>query len=514
MNVKYVLESGLFERRDIRSGRIYQPGSSPKYGVIFTANAEKSEDDSGLTPDLLQGAYIEGIPYPETAEDRVFEILGGYFYHDNYPDPGIATKVFGIVLEPEFGMTEGGTATLKEKWVLEDSKKPMLDESYWSKKFGKHHGWTFVVTLKEKEKYLTSDEEMKIFVYYPEIQKIEVTCGGCITDNKVRRRKVKYTVSVGGGKCEKWTWHLGDGTTNAGIGSPEATMEYSYAQKPGNRPKLCLLGHKPCEEISREVELEGFEECPPCPVIKDIKYKSILRNKLIDTHEFTAEVSRQPDSLEWDFGDGSPKERTNLLTLQHKYRIQTNNTAYSVNLTSFGPEDCRDKMEKSVLVKAATVFSKCCIWFNLIIAFLLAATFGTFLVYCVGKFFNQIFDFNWTLTILAIQIVLAVVAIIMWYLFIRRKKCPEPDTFDWVKIGFVISLAGFLDALYVRNCCDTWWLMIVLVLLGFAGYLLYSWMKKCGFRLVEFLYYFIACALAVVLVCYYIANGVFANCLH
>jgi hypothetical protein len=514
MNVKYVLESGLFERRDIRSGRIYQPGASPKYGVIFTANAEKSEDDSGLLPELMPGAFIEGVTYPETESDRIFEILGGYFYHDNYPAPGIATNVFGIALEPEFGMTEGGMTTLKEKWVLEDPKKPMLDESYWSKEFGKHHGWTFIVTLKEKEKYPTSDEEMKIFVYYPEIQAIDITYGGCIADNKLRRRKVKFTVTVAGGKCESWTWHFGDGTTKTGTGRPETTIEYLYLKKPAISPKLCLLGHKPCEEVSKEVELTDFEECLPCPVITDIKYKSIARINQTDTHEFTADVSRQPDALEWDFGDGTPKEKTNVLNIKHSYKIPAQDTTYSVQVTSFGPEDCRDSMEKSVLVKSAAAVSKCCIWFNLLIAFLFATTSGTFLVYCVGKFFDKIENYGWLITILIIQILLAITAIIGWYILVRQKKCSEHVTCDWIKIGWVVSLAGMSDAVYVRNCCANWWLAVILILLGFAGYLIYTWIKKCSLKIKELAYYLIVCFLAVVLVCYFVADGLLGHCLH
>ncbi len=514
MNVKYVLESGLFERRDIRSGRIYQPGSSPKYGVIFTANAEKSEDTSGLMPELMPGAFIEGVAYPESETDRVFEILGGYFYHDNYPAPGIVTNVFGIVLEPEFGMTEGGTTTLKEKWVLEDPKKPMLDESYWSKEFGKHHGWTFIVTLKEKEKYPTSDEEIKIFVYYPEIQAIEVTYGGCIAENKLRHRKVKFTVSVAGGKCESWTWHFGDGKTKTGAGRPETATEYLYLKKPAISPKLYLSGHKLCEEVSKEVELPYFEECLPCPLITDIKYKSIARDNQTDMHEFMAEVSQQPDALEWDFGDGTPKEKTNGLKITHGYKIPDKDKSYPVQVTSFGPEDCRDSMEKSVLVKSAAAVSQCCIWLNLLIAFLFATTFGTFLIFCVGKFFDKIENYSWLITILIIQILLIVAGIIVWNRLVNRKECPEPGICDWIKIGWVVSLAGMLDAIYVRNCCENWWLVVILILLGFAGYLIYTWIKKCSIKIKELTYYLIVCFLAVVLICYFAADGLLGHCLR
>ena len=65
MKVKYLLESGLFERKDIHSGRLYREGSPPEYGVIFTANEAKSEDDLGLDTTLILNAFIGLIDDPE-----------------------------------------------------------------------------------------------------------------------------------------------------------------------------------------------------------------------------------------------------------------------------------------------------------------------------------------------------------------------------------------------------------------------------------------------------------------
>lgn len=505
MNVKYLLESGLFERRNIRSGRIYQDGAPPAYGVIFTANASKSEDDLGLNPVLLLGAFLGSQDYPESEQDRFFEILGGYFYHDNYPNPGTTIKVFGIALDPEFGITEGGTTTLKEHWKLDDPQNPILDESHWSKEFGNHHGWTFIVTLKEREQYPHSDEPLKLFVYCPEIKDIEVSYGVCITDGDVRRRQVKFAISVTGGKPESWTWHFGDGTSESGIGTPPVEVEHFYEKQPAEAPRLSVIGRLPCEEIIKEAEMSGFEPCLTCPQITDVKYKSLARDDQSDTIELIAKLSRSADEIEWEFGDGSAKEKTSEPKITHRYTIPDRDTIYHVRVRSYGPEDCQHAMAKKIVVKSSDRTTKPWFWLQLIVAFLSATAFGTFLVFLVSRINLQIQTGDWLIVALAVQAILIVSTIVAWYQLAKSKNYQKPERCDWITIGWITMLAGLLDAFYIKNCCGSWWWFIILFLLGLSGFLFYTWIKKCMVKAREFVYYFIICFLAVVCVCYVIA---------
>ena len=150
------------ERRDIRSGRIYRKGSDPKYGVIYSCNKDESDNDLGLDSAGFKDAWIGSVSAPESNEDQFFTILGAYYYQDNHPDKPKTTRVFGIA-ESEFGVTEGGSTDLHDAgWILEDDRKPSLDESLWSKTHGKHHGWTFIVNLKERNQYPKSEQELNL----------------------------------------------------------------------------------------------------------------------------------------------------------------------------------------------------------------------------------------------------------------------------------------------------------------------------------------------------------------
>ena len=355
MKTKIILDSDLMERRDLRSGRIYREGSSPEYGVIFTSHVLKTEDDLGLDPNVLFGAFIGHKQLPESDRQKIFEILGGYFYHDNYPDIGITTKVFGFALEPEFGVIEGGAATLNDKWKLKDPEKPILDESYWSKKYGPHHGWTFIVTLKEREKYPRSEDRLKIFSYCPEIKELSAEIGECEfdpQDNKLKRH-VSFTTIIGEDKPKNWIWHFGDGDSKSGTGSPPETIDHFYAIRPENTPKLCLQGHNACDQTCHEVGLTGFETCPQCPEIKDItstygvcKTEGEIRRRRV---AFTAKIDGdKPDHWTFNFGDGEAESGDGMppAKIEHFYEKKPE---VAPKLCVIGPGVCGESCKEADL---------------------------------------------------------------------------------------------------------------------------------------------------------------------
>ncbi len=514
MNVKYILEGGLYERRKIRSGRIYAKGTTEaKYGIIYTVNKERTEDDLSLAPELMVGAYLGLRTYAETDTDRFFEILGGYFYHDNYPNPGTVTKVFGIALDPEFGMMEGGAITPKDKWRLDDPLHTTLDEAYWSKDGTKYHGWTFIVTLKERDAYPISDDELKIFTFCPAIKNIEVTYGGCITGNGARRREVKFAVTLEGPEPQSWRWDFGDGGTAAGSGTPPATIEHRYDKKPATAPQLCLTSRKACGEICKTVDLTGFKECLPCPAITDIQYHAIGRDHYTETLEFTAIVSRPPDKIEWDFGDHSPGEHSTLLSVRHAYKIPAQDSNYQVIATGSGPEECECRQTKTITITALGKVKKFCFWLQVLVAFLAATTVGTGVIYLVGKIYDQIPDMSWLINFLILQLLLLGLSILLWYRLAKSRQCAAPNACAWLKIGWVAALAGLLNAFYVHNCGGSGWWLIILIFLGLAGFGFITWVRKCVVRAKDYITYFLVCFHAVACVYFFVARPFLAHCL-
>ncbi len=185
MAIKMILEGGIFERHDIRGGRVFKEGTDPKdskFGVIYSCSSKEDDsvdNDLGLDSAEFEGAWIgsKGAPIEGTPVDKskFFRILGAYYYHDK---PSKTTKVFGIAKTEAFGITEGGDKNLHhKKWVLDDQdprgdKKPSVDES----RFGdSKHGWSFIVEHKEGLPYPRSEDELKIFkeVECPELTELE-----------------------------------------------------------------------------------------------------------------------------------------------------------------------------------------------------------------------------------------------------------------------------------------------------------------------------------------------------
>ncbi len=682
MSIKYVLEAGIFERLDIHSGRIYQEGSPPKYGVIFTANESMSEDDLGLDPNLMLGAFLGKLEFSESEKDLFFEILGGYFFIDNYPDPGITRKVFGIALDPQFGITEGGTTTLKDRWKLDDPDRPILDESYWSKKFGKHHGWTFIVTLKEMEKYPTSSDEMKIVAYCPEIKEIAFEISNCEYDSLLNllKRKVIFKSLIGEAVPKNWIWQFGDGETDSGTGKPPEIIEHLYKQKPDSAPKLCLTGHQACDEICQEIELTGFEVCPECPRIMQIDHKIKQKDENITTAEFSLGYSGNtpekftwnwgdespeetttnltishdykmlesgpatytvkvtisgpdecqdsgqttvtipqkvicpqmkkmtvnfcecktqdnkrirkvsfvpsiegetpdhwildfgdgsiqsgdgalppsidhfyekrpsvaptltligpksckdtkleidltgfeecppcpqiisivhtmkdkdenyktvefvltidglnPEKSSWDWGDGSPTETTTEPTVSHDYRMfESGPQQYTVTVTTIGPEDCKDSEQITIEIPARQkpVEPKLCFFMPLLVAFLLASTFATLIVYNVAKIYQKMQNFELLVPIAIIFAILTVLAIIFWYHIRKTKSCLGSIQCDWRGIGWVVFSVGTLISLYLRSYSETSWWAAISIFLIVAVILLFVWLRKCAVKVV------------------------------
>jgi len=176
------------ERRDIRSGQIYQKKSKPKdakYNVIYSANQDKKNNDLELNTSDLLNAWIGPVTAPNSDKSKFFTILSNYYYKNNRPNEPTITNVFGVA-ETEFKITANNHTDLHDAgWILDDEEKPSLDKQLKNTQSDRlHHGWTFIVKLSETTKYPQTEQKLKIFK-----EKEKVPCPE--VDSKLKSEKIK-----------------------------------------------------------------------------------------------------------------------------------------------------------------------------------------------------------------------------------------------------------------------------------------------------------------------------------
>lgn len=506
MRKPIAVPDGFIERLGIHSGVIRHKQTGNEYGVIFSANGSNDDYKRGrfkiptpqdFDPDDLQSAVIENVDLEAEGDpDRFFKILGGYFFDD---EQDVTVSVFGIATEPDFGMTEGGTTLLNEHFELQDPDKPLLDER------NESSGWTFIVESKPREKFPLSHRPLRIFAECPEVETIIITYGECDDQG---RRKVTFTPKIVDGTPTEFVWDFGEGHSKTGQGMPDST-DHFFESEPSSSIKLTVRGGKLCDEVSvKEVKLIDFEPCPPkaqCPEIMRIDQHASDPDERTRQVVFTAVFKHgTPDELEWDFGDGSAPVKSKKLTASHDYRRPEGNSLdFTVNLTSHGPGACQDNAETRIGIPGISVVAWCS-YLPLIIAFLLALTFGTLTVtWCHTT--TDLPDAPWLVFVLVVFVLLSLAVIWFWY-----KQC-DPTKCDWMSIGWVTLLSGMLVMFYITSCCNLIVIAILSLLLG--GGLLALWIKQCGATFIDVFYRALICLAAALLVCFLIARFALAGCL-
>lgn len=507
MRTEIPVPSGFMERQGIRSGVMDKEGQ-PNYGVVFSESASPSEDDFDAA--LILGADIESAGAPESQSDRYFKILGGYLFRKTGDGPR-TTKVFGIALNPEFGVTEGGSTTLMDNWHLDDPKRPGLDEMR-----SDRDGWTFIVAPKDDpEKFPHSSDPLKISVACPDITGLSVKIGDCVGE----QRKVTFDFSIGETEPKTWRFTFGDGQEESGEGRPPESIEHLYSNKPSNPPELCLTGHQACEKTCREVSLSEFDAFEPCveericPDVRDIQ----ITVGATDTHTMTKTVNFNcvvsgvaPERFEWDFGDGHT-ETTTATTVSHAYPVPASGSSnYSVTVTAYGPGDCKDSAKRSVDIPSKEI-PKLCFFLPLIVAFLMAKTFGAFIMHLAAACFD-LGAADWLLHITLILAALTIIAIIAWVILAKKKGCDAPGMCSWMGIFGAALLAAGVVALFLTGCCEAWWWLVILVLLAAAIFLIWTWHRKCSVEKKNLIAHIVVALLAAFL-CWFIASNCF-KCLQ
>jgi len=506
MRKPIVVPDGFVERLGIHSGVIKHKQTGKEYGVIFGANGSNDDYERGrfkiptaqdFDPEELESAVIENVDLEAKGDpDRFFKILGGYFFDD---EKDVTVNVFGIATHPDFGLSEGGTTLLNAHFELQDPDKPVLDER------NESSGWTFIVEPKPREKFPLSHRPLRIFAECPEVETIIITYGEC--DDR-GRRKVMFKPKIIDGTPREFEWDFGEGTSKTGRGMPQ-DIEHYFENEPSSPIKLSVKGGKLCEEASvKEIKLVDFEPCPPkaqCPEIMRIDHQASDPDKRTRHVVFTAVFKHgTPDELEWDFGDGTTTVKSKKLTASHDYkRPEGSNLDLTVNLTTRGPGACRDSAETRIGIPGISVVGWCS-YLPLIIAFLLALTFGTLTVTsCHAS--ADLPTAPWLVFLLVVLTLLSLAAILFWY-----KQC-DPTKCDWMSIGWVTLLSGMLVMLYITSCCNLIVIAILSLLVG--GGLLVLWLKQCGATFIDAFYRTLICLAAALLVCFLIARFALAGCL-
>ncbi len=139
---KLITPAAFDERTSLTSEKITR-ASFPDFGAMFTNSTTPTEDDFDTS--TLVGTKIAVTSDPS----KYFVILGGYFFNDG---GDTTTKVFGIALEPAFGIIEGGTITIDTNWT-----GSALNEAT------EGDGWTFIVA-NHNAAYPVSGVDLSMFL--------------------------------------------------------------------------------------------------------------------------------------------------------------------------------------------------------------------------------------------------------------------------------------------------------------------------------------------------------------
>lgn len=514
MKIVTILKGGIEERDNIRSGRIHKKGFDPKdakYGVIYSSNPDNKEDnDLGLDSADFKGAWIGPMSAPESDKNQFFTILGAYYYQDNHPDKPKTTKVFGIA-ESEFGVTEGGSTDLDHAgWMLDDPEKKSLDEAYWTKEgYGKHHGWTFIVDLKDRDQYPKSEQELKIFKEEEEVKCPEITALDSVQSKQDDKTKTfTFTAKVSGEQMpEKYEWDCGDNTSDT-TSEPMMTHEYPIPESEEKKYTITVnaVGPGDCKGSAQTEIKISARPAPDCPEITSVEGVQTKKDEKTSSYAFTVKVSGEnpPERYEWDCGDGHTDTSTQP-TLSHDYEMPApgETVTHTVKVTAVGPRDCRGEAETQITLttEKPPVEPPCppiCNYLQLIVAFFMALTFCTILFAWVDRS-DQAEESGSLVPMIFVFGILALACIFFWF----KKGCPIGKK-QWMGIFSIVFLTIFLVGLSILGCVP--WVIIILALI-LAGFCFYMY-KKCGATVKELILAGVVCFLGFCVAGLWIASKV------
>ena len=352
----------LAERTAIVSGAITPQDAnagSKDHGVVFTfnkvfatvpdPNANTQLEISELTPEIFLNTIIENTELPASDSDRFFHVIGGYFI--NYEGSGNSrvvrtTQVFGVALEDRFGIVEGGTNILVDKWKLLEKGRKLVDMDERAKGPENEIGWTLIVEEAKlpRNKYPFSGKPIRFIQECADIlglnsEKIAET---------VSEITYRFTAEVDGPAPKQFEWDFGDGTQDT---TEVNVVEHSYSRTSSPQTMTVTvnsIGVGKCgDETTTEVPVDPI----PCPEVTGIDAVEGEKKENSLKYTFTAQLSGgTADEYQWDFGDGSTKTTKNPRATNTYTRPTEGDATFTVTVNTTGPENCTGSGQTTVEV--------------------------------------------------------------------------------------------------------------------------------------------------------------------
>jgi len=337
MNVRLPIPAGFRERLGPLSEVITRPGF-PHYSVLFTTSDNPSATDFDTSK--LVGTLIEDVSRDPAITDRFFRVLGGYRHTPVEGGRGPTTEVFGIALDPAFGIKEGGTTIIFDNWRITghlhirlDENLPIFDDPT------SQAGWTFIIEPKFGEDvYPESTDPLALWMECPSITSVDTE----YAEPSETHQKVSFHINTSYGAIEKVKIDFGDGSPLQEFRSLE-DISHLYERKEGgatnHKVQILIEGLESCKDSTTiEVEIPGIE----CPTIKSFTLAADAPTDKEVKVVATLVIEGEADSIIIDWGDGSPPETFTAAPFEHTYQRPIGGTQnFKVNVKIEGTASCK-----------------------------------------------------------------------------------------------------------------------------------------------------------------------------
>jgi PKD domain len=333
----------------------------------------------------------------------------------------------------------------------------------------------------------------------PAIDDVLVTVSsGCNADGT---RNVTLNAVLSGGPPRTYRWEFGDGDdqTIDAVAHPSPATTHAYPA-PGNSPSEYTVSFTVTNAdgtcIDTSTALVTVPGCQgECPSISELRVEAGACNA--DGTRRTMVLDAEIDGggvteFDWSFGDGDTRTIDATVTgdpsTSHDYVAPGD---YTAELTLLGPEGCESSATVDVHVEACPAGGgggggggggdggpSWCGAFTFAIAALLAVTLAFTLVLLTLQLCLAVPVPPWLWGVLAGLAIATALLIGIAYLLCSLGICPCLTACDWMAIAWMVSLSGFIVALYLSGCCV---MMVVIagVLFAAALAMFLVWLKEC-----------------------------------
>lgn len=344
MNVRLPIPAGFRERLGPLSEVITRPGF-PHYAVLFTTSDNPSAKDFDTSK--LVGTLIEDVSKDPAETDRFFRVLGGYRHTPVQGAKGPTTEVFGIALDPAFGITEGGTTLIYDNWRITghlhirlDENLPIFDDPT------SQAGWTFIIEPKYGDDvFPESTDPLALWMECPSIENIDVEYAEP-TDTE---QKVTLHVQTSPGAIENIKVDFGDGSPVQEFKSLDDITHVYQRSEEGVKEltaHVFIQGIETCQDSkSVELEIPGIK----CPTIKSFSASLDSTNDKDAKVIASLIIDGEAEKIFINWGDGSPVESFDGPPFEHNFtRPIGDNESFVIKAKIEGVGTCKANASSSV----------------------------------------------------------------------------------------------------------------------------------------------------------------------